>query len=109
MARQISVLILVFAIVGLAFAEIKAVSSAADAPAPTSTSGPSDAIIGSPAEGSGGEDVTEAPIGGPVSPGAFSSTGAEGPGPNSSGAAAVKALGVAGALVAGGIVGFFPL
>lgn len=107
MARQISVLILVFAIVGLAFAEIKVVSSAADAPAPTS--GPSDAIIGSPAEGSGGEDVTEAPIGGPVSPGAFSSTGAEGPGPNSSGAAAVKALGVAGALVAGGIAGFFPL
>ncbi|KAF5450176.1 hypothetical protein F2P56_030548 [Juglans regia] len=99
MARQIVVLLLViFAVVGLAFAETQT---------PTSAPAPNNDDIGNTDDGSSGNEVVAAPVGGPVSADVFPPTDAEGPGTNASGAAALKAYGVAGTLVAGAVAGFF--
>ncbi|KAG2708026.1 hypothetical protein I3760_05G172400 [Carya illinoinensis] len=98
MARQIVVLLLViFAVVGLALAET-----------PTSAPAPNNDAIGNTDDGSSGNDVVEAPVGGPVSGDVFPPTSGEASGPKASGAAALKAYyGVAGTLVAGAVAGFF--
>lgn len=129
MARQAAILLLLFAIVGLAVTKVEVL--AADAPVPMSgptsddgviAAGPPNDDIGntgdlSPtsSEGSassptgGGGGAVAAPVGGPVSDGVFPpSPGiAEAPGPSASGANALKAFGVAAALAAAGAVGFF--
>lgn len=102
-ARQVAVLLLVL-FVGLALASA--------APADSNpASGPSlDENIGN-SDGPSGEDVAEAaPVGGPVSPTLFppSADQVSVPGPTG-GATAHKAVGVAGALVAGAIAAFLSL
>lgn len=129
MARQAAILLLLFAIVGLAVTRVEVL--AADAPAPVSgptsddgtiAAGPPNDDIGntgdlsptssegsasSPTGGDGG--AVAAPVGGPVSDAVFppSPGTAEAPGPSASGANALKAFGVAAALAAAGAVGFF--
>jgi len=129
MARQAAILLLLFAIVGLAVTKVEVL--AADAPVPVSgptsdngviAAGPPNDDIGntgdlSPTSGEGsassptggGGGAVAAPVGGPVSDEVFPpSPGiAEAPGPSASGANALKAFGVAAALAAAGAVGFF--
>jgi hypothetical protein len=101
MTRQIAVLLLVlFAVAGLALASAAPTSPPASSPS-------SDENIGN-SDGPSGEDVAEAaPVGGPVSPTLFppSADQASVPGP-AGGATTHKAVGVAGALVAGAVAGF---
>ncbi|XP_023904191.1 classical arabinogalactan protein 10 [Quercus suber] len=126
MARQAAILLLLFAVVGLAVTKVEVL--AADAPAPVSGPTSDDGVIaagppnddigntgdlsptsseGSASSPTGG--AVAAPVGGPVSDAVFppSPDTAEAPGPSASGANALKAFGVAAALAAAGAVGFF--
>merc|ERR1712100_822000 len=116
MARQAAILLLLFAIVGLAVTKVEVL--AADAPVPVSgptsdngviAAGPPNDDIGNTGDLSPTGGAVAAPVGGPVSDGVFPpSPGiAEAPGPSASGANALKAFGVAAALAAAGAVGFF--
>ena len=128
MARQAAILLLLFAIVGLAVSKVEVL--AADAPAPVSGPTSDDGVIaagppnddigntgdlsptsgeGSASSPTGGGGAVAAPVGGPVSDAVFppSPGTAEAPGPSASGANALKAFGVAAALAAAGAVGFF--
>ncbi|KAE8023587.1 hypothetical protein FH972_009264 [Carpinus fangiana] len=104
MARQVLVLLLVvFAIAGLALVS----SAPASSPTSTPATGPSSDDIGN-SDGPS-EDVAEAaPVGGPVPAGVFppSADQASSPVP-AGGATSLKAVGVVGALVAVAVAAFF--
>merc|ERR1712226_1274744 len=115
-ARQAAILLLLFAVVGLAVTKVEVL--AADAPAPVSgptsddgviAAGPPNDDIGNTGDSSPTSGAVAAPVGGPVSDAVFppSPDTAEAPGPSASGANALKAFGVAAALAAAGAVGFF--